>query len=137
MAGLATISANSEEGFSDPVYSAPLPAALVEVGFDQAKWRALLAECNQHVKFEWGLIGVGCLLGVLPGMCCFLANMHQTGIASRMKPFCDRVNAEGVLLPANVRMEYAFVTEKKLVQAGGGQGATLESYHRLTFYASV
>ena len=91
-AGLATISAYSEDGFTNPVYSAPLPAALAEAGCDQAKWQALLAECNQHVKFEWSLIGVGCLLGVLPGLCCFLCNMQNKGIASKMKAFCDKVN---------------------------------------------
>ncbi|KAJ1470915.1 hypothetical protein T484DRAFT_1917051 [Baffinella frigidus] len=77
-------------------------------------------------------MGVGCLLGVLPGLCCFMCNMQNKGIASRMKAFCDKVNAEGLLLPASVRMEYEFFTQPTI--SGPKKGATLESYHKLTFH---
>jgi len=45
------------------------------------------------------------------------------------------VNAEGLLLPGSVRMEYEFFTQTTI--SGPKKGATLESYHKLIFHARV
>jgi hypothetical protein len=52
---VATISAFSETGFSDPKYATELPQALANAGLNQDSWSKFIANANEAVKFEWGL----------------------------------------------------------------------------------
>lgn len=125
---LATITANSETGFSNPKYSDELPQALADAGMSQDSWAKFIARANEAVKFKWG---IGSIFG-------FLFNSHNKKVARNMEKFSqDAVT----LLPGGLAVSYRMVTEKKLVKThvanSGGYGATLETYHKLIFQSSV
>ena len=74
-------------------------------------------------------MGVGCLLGVLPGMCCcFFSEPLQR---SRMAKMCDRMNAGGTL-PRNVRVDYKCAKKRHADESMGGV-VTTNTYHNVTF----
>ena len=129
MGGLATITASSTNGWSHPVYSDNLPEALAGAGFEERNWPALLAECNQTVRYQYGLMGVACLLGVVPGICCCMCS--ETLQQSRMAKMCVKLNAGGTL-PANVRVDYKCTESRPHFPPGGGL-LTIDTYHNLTF----
>jgi len=121
---LATISSNSETGFSNPEYKDALPDALLQAGMSNESWQSLIQKANYSVKFEWN-IGT---------ICCFLCNAHNKRVARNMALICDDIES---LLPDGVRVDYQMTTEKQIVRSSGadgaGSGATLETYHKLLF----
>lgn len=119
---VATISAFSETGFSDPKYATELPQALASAGLSQDSWSKFIANANEAVKFEWG-IGT---------ICCFMSNAHNKKVASNMEVFCQDNQA---LLPSGLSVSYKMVTEKKIVQLSDSTGSagTLETFHKLIF----
>ena len=128
----AVIRANSQNGCDNCVYGDPLPQALRDAGMAPAQWASLLAEANVAVKYNW--VKVCCAYGLLGvcGTCSFLCNCHNKTVQGPMQAFCRQVNSDGVL-PAGFSVSYGLKTEKMMVQGHEGKGATLESWHVLTF----
>jgi len=131
-AGIAMIVTNSDTGFDSCIYSETMPPALKEAGMDDAKWRIFIREANVAVKYNWALVCCGYgFLGVC-GMCSFLCNMHNKTVQGPMDAFCSKVNSGGEL-PLGITVRYMMLTETVMVPGQHGQGATLESFHKLIF----
>ena len=118
---LATITAFSDTGFSDPEYKDSLPYSLAEAGITEELWKTFISGANEAVKFEWSL-------GTI---CCFLCNSHNKRVAMKLEEFC--ANGHSFSLPGGVQVLSKMVTEKQMASVGYGQGATLETFHKLIF----
>eukprot|EP00405_Crypthecodinium_cohnii_P018763 CAMPEP_0206477700 /NCGR_PEP_ID=MMETSP0324_2-20121206/35575_1 /ASSEMBLY_ACC=CAM_ASM_000836 /TAXON_ID=2866 /ORGANISM="Crypthecodinium cohnii, Strain Seligo" /LENGTH=144 /DNA_ID=CAMNT_0053953787 /DNA_START=67 /DNA_END=501 /DNA_ORIENTATION=+ len=132
MTTICTISANSSDGFSSPAYSTNLPPDLAASGIDSGKWKKLIEEANEAVKFRW------CPQCAIWAGCCFLpffCNQHNKNIRPYMEELCDRWNKGE--LPAGLHVKYEMVTEAQSVKASNGsaagKGSTLETYHKIHF----
>jgi hypothetical protein len=121
---LATISTSSENGFSNPQYTDLLPKPLADAGMTEESWAKFLKSANDSAKFQWGIDTI----------CCFLSNYHNKKVATNMEKFCQEGCCDD-LLPAGVQVSYKLKTETISVRASGGngQGAQLQSYHKLIF----
>jgi len=124
---LASISATTETGFSDPKYSDVLPAPLAENGVTEETWSKFIAQANHSVKFDWNFASI----------CCFFCNYHNKQVATKMENFCQDAKS---LLPANMQVSYKTETEKTTVHThdnyGAGKGGQLNTYHKLIFTKS-
>jgi len=124
---LITIIANSETGFSNPEYNDSLPEELASLGMTGNVWQDFIRKANEAVKFQWGLGSI----------CCFLCNAHNKAIAKNMEEFCEDTMSSASTLPTGVLLNYKMATEKIIVKASAadaaGNGATLETYHKLIF----
>ena len=127
-----TIQATTDDGFSSPTFHRGPPPP----GVDVQTWTRFLDEANVAVQFHW------CPSCFLWAFCCFIpfcCNYHNKNIGPRMQSLCETWN-QSSLLPVGVAIRYDMHTERVLVSSVGqpGQvGATLVTYHRLTFYKTA
>ena len=127
-----SIQATSDDGLSSPTFHRGPPPP----GIDVQTWTQFLDEANVAVQFHW------CPSCFLWALCCFIpffCNYHNKNIGPRMQSLCETWN-QSSLLPVSVAIRYDMHTERVLVSSVGQPGhvgATLETYHRLTFYKTA
>mmetsp|Transcript_25668 Transcript_25668/g.31618 ORF Transcript_25668/g.31618 Transcript_25668/m.31618 type:complete len:134 (-) Transcript_25668:181-582(-) len=123
---LASISARSETGISDPVFPADLPQSLKQNGVSKETWKKFIYGANEAAKFQWGMGSV----------CCFLCNGHNKSVTTNMRKFCDGPVIQYKLVPSNIRVVHEIKVERRRVNASGGaaSGSTLETIHVLKFF---
>ena len=119
MTDIATISADSDNGFTNPSFGLAMPPELAKAGVNAATWNSVLRRANEAVKFDWGFETI----------VFFMCNAHNRKIGGPMKKFCEEINADGSL-PSNVKARYEMVTQHI---DKGVNGSSMQSYHTVIF----